>query len=110
MKKKKIKEEEKEDIKEENKEDIKEEKKEEEVRKFFRGRFIGGRRIFIEKKNEIEEYQDLLYDELIEGIKISEDKENKLEKEGNKIEVKFYHNDDFWKNDWGIDSVYLVVE
>ncbi len=116
--KKKIKEEEKEDIKEENKEDIKEEKKEdikeekkeEEVRKFFRGRLIGGRRIFIEKKNEIEEYEDLLYDELIEGIKISEDKENKLEKEGNKIEVKFYHNDDFWKNDWGIDSVYLVVE
>ena len=66
--------------------------------------------ILIEKKNEIEEYEDLLYNELIKGIKISEDKENKLEKECNKIEVKFYHNDDFWKNDWGIDSVYLVVE
>ena len=99
----------------ENKEDEKiEEKKELNISNNYRSY---RRPLFYRKRNEYNsqpsppkiEYKNLLYKELIVNFEIKDD-DIKNKEEGHKIEIKFFHNNSLWKNKWGIDSVYLVVE
>ena len=99
----------------ENKEDEKiEENKELDINKNFRllrrPFYFRNRNIYnLEEYLQEIEYENLLYKELIVNFEIKDD-DIKSKEEGHKIEIKFFHNNDTWKNNWGFDSVYLVEE
>ena len=96
------------EIKEKEKIELENDLNENNYHKFFRRPLFFRNRNFYHSQNTIE-YENLLYDELIFNVDIK-DNDLKNNEDGHKIEIKFFHNDDSWKNNWGIDSVYLVIQ